>query len=89
MLTDRLLKAAQVAEILQVGVRTAYTIMHDMEHVERPFRVRESALERWILEHSAGPGRTLADELKPTRGRNRQKTILPQDWHIPRRREAI
>lgn len=88
MLQDRLLKAEQVGEALQVSIRTAYTIMHQMEHIERPFRVRESALERWIIEHSAGPGERLSDPPKRRKYQTRRATASEPDWHIPRRRPA-
>lgn len=88
MLTDRLLKAEQVAEILQVCVRTAYTIMHQMEHMERPFRVRESALENYIRDHSAGPGQNLKSAPKRKRYQTYQKQAAEPDWRIPRRRPA-
>ena len=88
MLQDRLLKAEQVGEALQVSIRTAYTIMHQMEHIERPFRVRESALERWIIEHSAGPGESLSSPAKRKKYQTHRRADPEPDWHIPRRRPA-
>lgn len=78
-----------VAGILQVSRRTAYAIMHDMQHMERPFRVAESALLAWIRESSTGP-----DGRKASRKGKKKDPVwglkMPgnEDWRIPRRREA-
>ena len=73
-----LLTADEVAARLRVGVRTAYKVMHDMPHLERPLRVTETALWAWIngrTIHPKGAKKTLVRAAKtPDR--------------IPRRKEA-
>ena len=78
-----------VAEILQVKRRTAYTYIQEMEHTENPLRVTEEALQAFI------DGRTVAPREKPgTKAKapviriDRRRRAAPDDWHIPRRREA-
>ena len=73
-----LLTAEEVAARLRVGVRTAYKVMHDMPHLERPLRVTETALWVWINDRMVNPKgakKTLVRAVK-TPGR------------IPRRKEA-
>ena len=46
---DKLLTADDVAEVLQVSRRTAYKIMHEMPHMESPFRVAEATRQEPAL----------------------------------------
>ena len=84
---DKLLTPDDVAEILQVSRRTAYTIMHQIPHLERPFRVSEAGLRAWLYERTAQPedrnqGKTKAHQ-RPVK-----MPLMGQDYHIPRRREG-
>ena len=79
---DRLYTPQQVAEILQVSVRTAYKMMHQMQHMQRPFRVAESALWAWMQ------GKIMAPAETPRRRPKLEKRPVSGDWHIPRRRAA-
>lgn len=45
---ERMLSPEQVAEILSVKKSTAYTVIHQMPHMERPLRVSERALREYI-----------------------------------------
>lgn len=76
---ERLLSAKEVGAL--IGYRDGDAVrraMRQMIHTEKPLRVTESALERWISERSYRPGGA-----KETRkGRNR----LPAEERIPRRR---
>lgn len=81
---DKLLTPDDVAAILQVSRRTAYTIMHQMPHLERPFRVSESGLRAWLYERTAQPeGRNQGKQKARQRA---VKMPLVSDYHIPRRR---
>ena len=76
---ERLLSAREVAEV--IGYRDGDAVrraMRQMIHTEKPLRVTESALQRWINERSYSPG---GEQVK-RKGRNR----LPEDQRIPRRR---
>lgn len=83
---DQLLTADDVAEILQVSRKTAYKIMHQMTHLEQPFRVSNGALLAWMSEKAKGPA--------PEKGRNKTGKraaavpLMGYDYHIPRRRET-
>lgn len=84
----KLLTADDVAAIMQVTRRTAYTYMRKMPHTESPLRVAEDDLAAWI------EGRTVA----PTAaGKSRPAPVIPfqrrgrasaDEWRIPRRRSA-
>jgi len=81
---DKLLTPDDVAAILQVSKRTAYTIMHQMPHLERPFRVSEAGLLAWLYERTAQPE---AKDKGKTKARQRAaKMPLVSDYHIQRRR---
>ena len=77
---DRLYTPEEVAEILQVSVRTAYKMMHQMPHMQRPFRVAESALWEWMQRKTMAPAET------PRKRPKREIRPVCEDWHIPRRR---
>ena len=80
---EKLYTPKEVAATLQVSVRTAYKIMHDMPHMQRPFRVAESALWAWMRNNTQSPA-------EPIRKRpRREKWPTSEDWHIPRRRPAV
>lgn len=67
-----LLKAEDVARELNVSLRTAYNIMHEMFHVQRPLRVTEEALQTWIAENTAAPAGMLAVTKTPAPRRMKQ-----------------
>lgn len=82
---DKLLTPDDVAAILRVSRRTAYRIMHQMPHIETPFRVAETGLRAWIA------GRTV-DPAMETKGKAeaRQRAVkiplVGEVYKIPRRR---
>ena len=82
---DKLLTPDEVAEVLRVSRRTAYRIMHQMPHMETPFRVAETGLRAWIA------GRTVAPAMKNTwntkaRQRAAKIPLVGEVYKIPRRR---
>lgn len=82
---DNLLTPDEVAEILRVSRRTAYRIMHQMPHMETPFRVAETGLRAWIA------GRTVAPDAESKgKAKARQKAakipLVGEVYKIPRRR---
>jgi len=83
---EKLLSPDDVAAILQVSRRTAYTIMHQMPHLERPFRVSESGLRAWLAGRTVSPQDPADRGKKPAR-RFPQKQLLTPEYHIDRRRE--
>lgn len=52
---ERMLSPEQVAEILSVKKSTAYTMIHQMPHMERPLRVSERALREYIESRTVYP----------------------------------
>ena len=82
---DKLLTPGEVAAILRVSRRTAYRIMHQMPHIETPFRVAESGLRAWLAGRTVDP----AMENKG-KGKARQRAakipLVGNEYHIPRRR---
>ena len=82
---DKLLTPDDVAQVLQVSRRTAYRIMHQMPHMETPFRVAETGLRAWIA------GRTVAPAMENTgntkaRQRAAEIPLVGEVYKIPRRR---
>lgn len=45
---ERLLAPDQVAEIMSISKRSAYTIMNQIPHMQQPLRVTERALREYI-----------------------------------------
>lgn len=83
---EKLLAPDDVAGILQVSRRTAYTIMHQMPHLEKPFRVSEAGLRAWLYERTRQPEGKGKGKQKA-----RQRAVkMPAaaDFRIPRRRAA-
>ena len=78
---EKLLTPDDVATILQVSKRTAYTIMHQMPHMERPCRVSELGLRSWIDKQTRTVG-------EPKKRRTEQRMPMMADFHIPRKRVA-
>ena len=79
---EKLYTPDEVAAALQVSVRTAYKLMHQMPHLPRPFRVAESALWAWMRGNTQSPAEA------PRTRRKAEKWPASEDWHIPRRRAA-
>lgn len=80
---DKLLTPDEVAEVLRVSRRTAYRIMHQMPHMETPFRVAETGLRAWIA------GRTVAPAMESkgkAKAHQRAVKIPGKVYEIPRRR---
>lgn len=70
-----LLSPADVAETLKVSKRTAYKLMQEMAHIERPMRVTEASLTEWINQRAVEPGRKRRSAKRP----------LVTEWKIERR----
>lgn len=70
---EMLLTPDDVAQVLSVSRRTAYDIILQMPHLERPRRVSEHSLHEWMMAHTVDP---------TARIRGRTDT----DWRIPRKR---
>lgn len=82
---EKLLTPDDVAHVLQVSRRTAYRIMHQMPHLETPFRVAESGLRAWMA------GRTVDPAMENQgKGKARQRAakipLVGEVYKIPRRR---
>lgn len=80
---ENLLTVDDVAGIMRVSKRTAYTYMRQMIHTETPLRVTEASLREWI------EGRIVDPEEKKRRKNAtayRHRISIPSDYHIPRRR---
>ena len=82
---DKLLTPDEVAAILRVSRRTAYRIMHQMPHLETPFRVAESGLRAWLAGKTVDPAMESQGKAK-ARQRAVKMPLLGNDYHIPRRR---
>lgn len=72
----------EIAERYQCSTKTARRYMRQMEHMEKPLRVTESAVALWEMERTREPEGT-----KPIRSRSRQ-TFRPNVVYISRVREA-
>ena len=81
---DKLLTPADVAAHLSVKPRTATKYMREMEHMEQPLRVTESALRAWIAGRTVGP----AAAKTAMTARRKQKSQAGEPMRIPRRRPA-
>ena len=82
---EKLLTPDEVAEVLRVSRRTAYRIMHQMPHIETPFRVAESGLRAWLAGRTVDPAMENQGKGK-ARQRALKMPLVGNDYHIPRRR---
>ena len=82
---EKLLTPDDVAQVLQVSRRTAYRIMHQMPHLETPFRVTENGLRAWLNDRTAQPAALERGREKP-RARSAKMPLVGDGLHIPRRR---
>jgi hypothetical protein len=82
---DKLLTPDEVAEILRVSRRTAYRIMHQMPHIETPFRVAETGLRAWIAGRTVSPAMENTGNTK-ARQRAAKIPLVGEVYKIPRRR---
>jgi hypothetical protein len=82
---DKLLTPDEVAEILRVSRRTAYRIMHQMPHIETPFRIAETGLRAWIAGRTVSPGTESKGKAK-ARQRAAKIPLVGEVYKIPRRR---
>jgi len=82
---DKLLTPDDVAAILQVSRRTAYRIMHQMPHMETPFRVAETGLRAWIAGRTVAPA-TESKGIAKARQRAAKIPMVGEAYKIPRRR---
>lgn len=69
----KLLSADDVAAILKVSKRTAYNLMLDMPHLEKPRRVSEWALTDWLNSKTVEPKK----RKKEKKQYYRPTTVLP------------
>lgn len=76
---ERLLTADNVAEILQVSKRSAYSYMRDMPHLDRPLRVSETSLREWINARTMAPAAR-----QSTRPKGKHTSM--ETYRIPRRK---
>jgi hypothetical protein len=77
--------ADDVAEVLGVSKRTAYTYIAQMEHIDRPRRATARGFQAWIRARTVDPETSGKGKRKaPARGLK----IDLVDYHIPRRREG-
>jgi hypothetical protein len=60
--------------------------MHQMPHLERPFRVSEAGLRAWLYERTAQPEEEKGKGKTKARQRAVKMPLLGNDYHIPRRR---
>ena len=82
---DKLLTPDEVAEVLRVSRRTAYRIMHQMPHMETPFRVAETGLRAWIAGRTVAPATESKGKAK-ARQRAAKTPLVGNGYHIERRR---
>lgn len=84
---EKYLTPDEVAAALHVCQRTAYAIMHQMPHLQRPFRVSENALRAWVAERTVDPAAKKQPRSRLTRKQlaRMNAEALDEDWHIPRR----
>ena len=62
---EKLLTPADVASILSVSKRTAYSLMKGMARIERPLRVTEGSLREWLADREITPGEKPKYKRKP------------------------
>ena len=82
---EKLLTPDDVAAILRVSRRTAYRIMHQMPHIETPFRVAETGLRAWIAGRTVAPATESKGKAK-ARQRAAKMPLVGEVYKIPRRR---
>ena len=82
---DKLLTSDDVAQVLHVSRRTAYRIMHQMPHLETPFRVAETGLRAWIAGRTVAPAMENQGKAK-ARQRAVKMPLVGDVYKIPRRR---
>jgi predicted DNA-binding transcriptional regulator AlpA len=80
---DRMLTVDDVARVLSVSRRTAYTYMAQMIHMDSPRRVSEYGLSAWIRARTVDPASNCKGKQK-----TRQMALKTPITHIPRRREG-
>lgn len=92
---EKLLTPDDVAEVLQVSRRTAYTYMHQMRHLENPLRVTREALQAFLSAKTVDPIVPIAKLPAPRQSRKRKTQTWGMDgiylgadgqYHLPRRR---
>lgn len=74
----KLFTVDDVAVILRVSRKTAYKKMHEMRHMEHPFRVEESVFMAFIAANTICP-------MKKPQLKNAARYGLTEDGHIKRR----
>ena len=82
---DKLLTPDDVSQVLQVSRRTAYRIMHQIPHIETPFRVAETGLRAWIAGRTVAPATENTGKAK-ARQRAAKIPLVGEVYKIPRRR---
>lgn len=83
---ERLLLTNDIAERYHVGMATARKYIRQMEHLENPLGVYESAVIAWETQRTVIPGE--AQRVQKNRKGPRPPTGKPK-YYIPRVREVI
>ena len=74
---ERLLFVADIAERYRCSAPTARAYIRQMEHMEKPLAVRESAVAMWEQERTRYPQMRKPKPYRIAR--------ITEDWHRPRR----
>lgn len=80
---ERYLRAADVAETLQVSTVTARAYIRGMRHMEKPLRVSESVFQAWLIGRLVEPIKR-----EPLQNRSRVQRGADGKYHLPRWREV-
>ena len=64
---ERLLSVADLMARYQCSRQTAIRYIQKMEHMEKPYMVRESVLERWERERTVRPAEEIRAEMMRAR----------------------
>ena len=78
----RLLTVKEMAERYRCSEKTARRYMRQMEHMEKPLRVTESAVAAWEVERTYEPQRGCKKQ--PVRTRRNNHGIAESRFRIPR-----
>jgi len=84
----KMLTADDVAAVMRVSRRTAYTYMRQMPHTENPLRVDEDDLHAWIDGRTVAPAASGKAKPATVLQFQRPRRAAADEWRIPRRRSA-
>lgn len=83
-----MLTADDVAAVMRVSRRTAYTYIRQMPHTEKPLRVDEEDFHAWIDGRTVAPAAAGKAKPAPVIPFQRPRRAAADEWRIPRRRSA-